>query len=217
MDEKLLEALRRIRNQVAHPTTNMWYGGPGGAVRATLRTIEVINDVFEPAEARIARRTEAERLTARFEALNATGADLMVGSSRVRLWRTDLLYVENRLEETEVCVSVWLRFENQCRPEAATDMGEPQAIICATVREADGGLVLDGVGPNPVALRALRNADATEQAVWRRNVVSVAGLVGAYSIGALRRTTRDAVSRRVRARWADARATLTESESDGAT
>lgn len=215
MDEKLLEALRRIRNRVAHPTTNLWYGGPGGAVRATLRTIDVINDVFEPAEARTARRAEAKRLSARFEALNATGADLIVGDSRIPLWRTDLLYVENRLEETEIGVAVWPRFENPSHPQEATDMREPQAIACTAAREAGGGLSLDGAGPDPVVLRALQNADATEQAAWRRNVASVAGLLAAHTIGELRRTTRDEASRRVRARWVDARAALTES--DGAT
>ena len=35
VNRALMDAMRSIRNQVAHPTTNPGYGGPGGAVEMT--------------------------------------------------------------------------------------------------------------------------------------------------------------------------------------
>lgn len=203
VNRALMDAMRSIRNQVAHPTTNPGYGGPGGAVRLTLATVDVVNDVFEDPAARTWRNATHRRLYEHCLELSRGGSVLAEDGTFTPLWRVDLLAVENRLPEPEVVLAVWPRSVVVEGEPGEMDVNEPRLLRASGGGVRGGDLVLRG--GSEVVISPLSDAGTREHERWVAAVGPVPGAVASFEAGRLERDTETAHRRRLCDHWRAAR------------
>ena len=203
--ERFAMGLYSVRNAIAHPTANLGYGGPGGAIQNVFHVVDAVNDLFEPREQKRERRGWETSLDEACANLTRAGTHLSVDGVQAEVWKVEALYAENRLDTLEAALALWPRFSVPEDPRAPLRTRQPLVLRPTQAVRAGGGLDLVGEG-DPTRLQPLRDEDADDHARWRRTIPAVATAVTGYEAGRLRHREREDLVRRVRARWSELRA-----------
>ena len=164
-----------VRNAMAHPTANIGYGGPGGALNGVFAVVNAVNDLYESPDDRRARRDLLATLDATCTALERTGAEVSSDGTCVEAWRVKALAAEDRLDHPEVVVAVWPTFEVPDDPWAPLDTGGPQVIRASRAWVEGGTLSLQGAA-GEVHVRPLERTPAERHTTWRRTVPALGDL-----------------------------------------
>jgi len=199
VNRALMDAMRSIRNQVAHPTTNPGYGGPGGAVRLTLATVDVVNDVFEDPTTRTWRNETHRRLYEHCLNFSRGGSVLVEEGAVMPLWRIDLLAVENRMPEPEIVLAAWPRSVVVEGDPGEMDVDEPRLLRAREVVVAHNDLVLRG--GSDVVLSPTGDEDTREHERWVAAVGPAPAAIASFEAGRLRQETEHEHRRQLREYW----------------
>lgn len=211
MNQAFMDAMRSVRNQVAHPTTNPGYGGPGGAVRMTLATVDIVNGMFEDRAVREWRNETHRRLYEHCKELSLGGSILVEGGTVTPLWRVDLLAVENRLPESEVVLAIWPRSVVVEGGPGEIDIDEPRLLRAREVSVRVGNLVVRG--ENEAVVSPVMGDETHER--WAAAVGPIPDALASFETGRLQQEAEDEHRRQIRYHWKAARAASSGVESRG--
>jgi len=126
-DEKIVHALRELRNEMAHPNKDILFGYL--SLHIMQRIVEIINELYENVDMRRSRHHEEKKVNELLDHFRQSGAELDLEDIRIIIFEARLLYFNNIVSPPKYHFLFWPIFDPTLHNNAV-NISEP-IVICS--------------------------------------------------------------------------------------
>lgn len=167
-DEKIIQNLRKIRNEIAHPDRYNLMGFL--SIDMIQRTVEIINEMYEDVELRKLRINVEKEIVQRFEGFVENGAVLELNGVQGIVFLATLLWYDNSVKPEKFHFLFWPIFDPVPK-DGKVEEGKPVIISCNSWRYVDGKFYFGDAGlQNEAMLMPLTNNKKIDEfKAWKQD------------------------------------------------
>jgi len=155
-DEQVIHALKRIRNETAHPKSYQLWGHL--SIELILRTVEIINDLYEDVDLRRTRKQKEKQANDELDKFLENGAILESTDKRLIIFKAVLLFCNNKNERTIYRFLFWPIFDAGVK-DKSVDICDPILVNCDSWKYVDDKLIFNEMNGQRLKLNRIDSVE----------------------------------------------------------